>query len=88
MCAKKFQITATSLLQIIDMYKATLTSYGHEQLPHYQSPKSFNSRVDSLLVLMARQVINLTNLVRYFRDRMNLTIFSVRSNKSKSNFSR
>lgn len=63
------QIHPTSFLQIVDMYKATLSSYGHEQLPRYHSAKSFDSRVDSLLVLMARQAICLTNLVRAYIGR-------------------
>lgn len=56
------------------MYKATLASYGQEQLPRYQSARSVDSRLDSLLVLMARQAINLTNFVGTF-DRRSLRLY-------------
>lgn len=45
------------------MYKETLSSFGHELLPRFSSPKPFESRADSLLLLLARQCPNLTNLV-------------------------
>lgn len=58
----KNRITSHQIINIVDMYKFTLTSYGHELLPKYSCPKSFNNRIDSLLVLMARQCPNLTSL--------------------------
>lgn len=48
---------------MVDMYKFTLNSYGHEMLPRFTSSKSFHSRADSLLLLMVRQCPNLTNLI-------------------------
>jgi F-box protein 39 len=56
------QITAERLLPIVDMYKYTLTTYGHELLPEFEIPKTFDERADSLLLLMARQCPNLTSL--------------------------
>ena len=58
----KNQITSEKLIKIVDMYKYTLTSYGHELLPKYTCPKSFDNRIDSSLILMARQCPNLTSL--------------------------
>lgn len=58
----KNQITSEKIIKIVDLYKYTLTTYGHELLPKYSCPKSFNNRIDSLLVLMARQCHNLTSL--------------------------
>lgn len=58
----KNQITSQKLIEIVDSYKYTLTTYGHELLPKYSCPKSFHNRIDSLLVLMARQCPNLTSL--------------------------
>ena len=45
------------------MYKATLTSYGHEMLPRFISPKSFHARADSLLLLLVWQCPNLSSLI-------------------------
>lgn len=58
----KNQITSEKVIRIVDMYKYTLTTYGHELLPKYTCPKSFHNRIDSLLVLMARQAPNLMSL--------------------------
>lgn len=58
-----FQINSAVLLRIVDMYKTTLNSYGHEMLPRFICSKSFHSRADSLLLLMARQCPNITNLI-------------------------
>jgi F-box protein 39 len=58
----KAQISPTRLISIVDMYKYTLTTFGHEMLPDFESPKAFDERIDSLLLLMARQCPNLTNL--------------------------
>lgn len=44
------------------MYKYTLTTYGHELLPEFSTPTSFDDRIDSLLLLMARQCPNITSL--------------------------
>lgn len=44
------------------MYKYTITKFGHELLPEFTSPKSFDDRIDSLLLSMARQCPNLTSL--------------------------
>lgn len=62
-----FQIKPDSFLRMLDMYKVTLASFGYELWPRYYTSKSFHNRVDSLLVLMARQAVNLTNLVNIFR---------------------
>ncbi|CRL05674.1 CLUMA_CG018707, isoform A [Clunio marinus] len=56
------QITSEKIIRIVDLYKYTLTTYGHELLPKYSCPKSFHNRIDSLLVLMARQCPDLTSL--------------------------
>lgn len=58
-----FQINSAVLLRIVDMYRSTLSTYGHETLPRFTCSKSFHSRADSLLLLMVRQCPNLTNLV-------------------------
>ncbi|KAG5674163.1 hypothetical protein PVAND_004147 [Polypedilum vanderplanki] len=58
----KEQITAEKLITIVDMYKYTLSTFGHEMLPTFDSPKAFDERIDSLLILMARQCPNLTSL--------------------------
>jgi F-box protein 39 len=87
----KNRITSEKLINIVDSYKYTLTTFGHELLPKYTCPKSFNNRIDSLLVLMARQCPNLTSLT--IRDKVststllllaktaiNLRFFNVRRN--------
>lgn len=56
------QINADKLIPIIDMYKYTLTTFGHELLPEFVSPEPFDDRIDSLLLLMARQCPNLRSL--------------------------
>lgn len=58
----KSHITSEKIIKIVDSYKYTLTTYGHELLPKYLSQKLFHNRIDSLLVLMARQCPNLTSL--------------------------
>lgn len=64
-----FQIKPDLLLRMVDNYKETLSIYGHELLPKFVSPKSFDNRVDSLMLLLCRQCWNLTTLVmhRYFK---------------------
>lgn len=59
----KTKISPETMLRIIDNYKTTLTSFGHEMLPRFTSSKSFNSRCDSLLVLLARECRQLRRLV-------------------------
>lgn len=49
-------------MPIIDMYKYTLTKFGHELLPEFPSPQSFDDRIDTLILLMARQCPNLSSL--------------------------
>lgn len=73
------------------MYKYTLTNFGHELLPKYICPRSFHNRVDSLLLLMARQCPNLTSLtirekvststlLLLAKTAINLRFFNVRRN--------
>lgn len=50
-------------MQIIDMYSTTLAVYGHEILPRFQIPKTFQHRPDSMLLLMVRQCPRLNTLV-------------------------
>lgn len=54
---------SSKVLEILDLYKSTLSIYGYETLPRFSSPKSFSSRIDSLLVLMARACPQLRFLV-------------------------
>ena len=61
----KTQITSEKMLSFVDNYRYTLTVFGHELLPKFTSPKSFHSRVDSLLLLMVRSCPNLGILVRF-----------------------
>lgn len=58
----KNRITSEKIIQIVDMYKFTLTTFGHELLPRYICPKPFYSRIDTFLLMMARQCSNLTSL--------------------------
>lgn len=87
----KNRITSDKIIQIVDMYKLTLTTFGHELLPKYIFPRSFNNRIDSLLVLMARQCYNLTSLtirekvstatlLLLAKTAINLRFFNVRRN--------
>lgn len=89
--SSKNQITTDKIIQIVDMYKHTLTTFGHELLPKYHCPKSFNHRIDSLLVLMTRQCFNLTSLtirekvstatlLLLAKTAVNLRFFNVRKN--------
>lgn len=50
----KTKITPDLTVRIVDNYKKTLAIFGHELLPRFVSPKSFHSRVDSLLLLLVR----------------------------------
>ena len=87
----KNRITSEKIIKIVDMYKYTLTSYGHELMPKYTCPKSFHNRIDSLLVFMARQAPNLTSLtirekvstatlLILAKSAINLRFFNVRRN--------
>lgn len=87
----KNRITSEKVIQIVDMYKYTLTNFGHELLPKYICPRSFHNRVDSLLLLMARQCPNLTSLtirekvstatlLLLAKTAINLRFFNVRRN--------
>lgn len=87
----KNRIKPDQIIHTIDMYKHTLTSFGHELLPKYICPRPFNSRIDSLLVLMARQCFNLTSitirekvstatLLLLAKTAINLRFFNVRRN--------
>jgi F-box protein 39 len=87
----KNRITSEKIIQIVDMYKYTLTTFGHELLPKYLCPTSFHNRIDSLLVLMARQCPNLTSLtirekvstatlLLLAKTAINLRFFNVRRN--------
>lgn len=61
----KTQISSERMLNLVDNYRYTLTVFGHELLPKFTSPKSFHSRVDSLLLLMVRSCPNLGILVSF-----------------------
>lgn len=87
----KNRITSEKVMQIVDMYKYTLTTFGHELLPKYICPKAFDNRIDSLLVLMCRQCPNLTSLtirekaststlLLLAKAAINLRFFNVRRN--------
>lgn len=89
--ASKNQIKSEKVIEIIDMYKYTLSTYGHELLPKFSCAKSFHNRIDGSLVLMARHCVNLVCLA--IRERIstatllliactaaNLRVFHVRRN--------
>lgn len=67
--AAKSAITTDKIVAIVDMYKYTLTNFGHELLPDtthnlaLNDVNDFQNRVDHLLVLMARNCTNLTTLM-------------------------
>ncbi|XP_055920996.1 F-box only protein 39 [Eupeodes corollae] len=61
--APKTKIKPDLLIRMVDHYKGTLTTYGHELLPKFVSPKSFDNRVDSLILLLCRQSYNLETLI-------------------------
>lgn len=67
--APKCRITTDKIVSIVDMYKYTLTNFGHELLQDVTDNASandandFQNRVDHLLVLMARNCMNLTTLM-------------------------
>lgn len=60
--SRDYQITAEKLIPTVEMYKYTLTKYGHEMLPEFSLPQSFDDRIDTLMLMMARQCPNLTSL--------------------------
>lgn len=87
----KIHVTSEKIMTIVDLYKFTLTTFGHELLPKYLSQKSFHNRIDSLLVLMARQCPNLISLtirekvstatlLLLAKTAINLRFFNVRRN--------
>lgn len=87
----KERMSTEKLVKIVDMYKYTLTTYGHELLPRFTCPKSFHNRIDSMLLLLARQCPNLTTLairervstatvLLVARTAVNLRFFYVRRN--------
>lgn len=87
----KNRITSEKIIKIVDMYKYTLTCYGHELIPKYTCPKSFHNRIDSFLVLMAQQASNLNSLtirekvstatlLLLAKSAINLKFFNVRRN--------
>ncbi|XP_037953732.1 F-box only protein 39-like [Teleopsis dalmanni] len=59
----KTRIKTCVLMRIVDQYKNTLSTYGHEMLPRYHTPKPFINRTDSLILLLCRQCFNLTTLL-------------------------
>lgn len=65
--APKSIITTDKIVSIVDMYKYTLTKFGHELLQETidsaNDANDFQNRVDHLLVLMARNCMNLTTLM-------------------------
>lgn len=67
--AQKSTITTEKIVAIVDMYKYTLMNFGHELLPDttgnlmVNDANDFQNRVDHLLVLMARNCMNLTTLM-------------------------
>jgi F-box protein 39 len=60
--SRDYQVTAEKLIPIVEKYKYTLTKYGHELMPEFPSPQSFDDRIDTLMLMMARQCPNLTSL--------------------------
>lgn len=65
--APKSTITTDKIVSIVDLYKYTLTNFGHELLQdttdNSAAATDFQNRVDHLLVLMARNCMNLTSLM-------------------------
>lgn len=53
---------ANDIIKIIDLYKYTISTYGHESVPDFNSSLEFDERIDNLLILMARQCPNLRKL--------------------------
>ncbi|XP_067628767.1 F-box only protein 39 [Eurosta solidaginis] len=58
----KSKIKPDFILRMVDHYRTRLGVYGHEMLPRFTSPKQFHNRIDSLMMLMARQCFNLNTL--------------------------
>jgi len=49
------RVTESQILQIVEWYKSDLEVFGHLLLPRYKMPKAFDDRIDSLLIMLARQ---------------------------------
>ncbi|XP_018027591.1 uncharacterized protein LOC108682857 isoform X1 [Hyalella azteca] len=85
------KITTTQMLQVVEYYKGDLEVFAHKRLPRFYMPRSFHDRVDSSLLLLARQCPYIHTLV--IRERIstatvlllahtakNLHLFYVRRN--------
>ena len=51
------------MLQIVEYYKGDLELFAHKRLPRFHMPKSFHDRVDSSLLMLARQCPYIHTLV-------------------------
>lgn len=58
-----WQLQEDVIMRAIDLYKDNLKVFGHITLPRYYQPKSFNERMDHLLVMLCRQCTKLHTLV-------------------------
>uniref|UniRef100_A0A6A7FS53 F-box/LRR-repeat protein 21 n=1 Tax=Hirondellea gigas TaxID=1518452 RepID=A0A6A7FS53_9CRUS len=85
------RITTTQMLQVVEYYRGDLEMFAYKKLPRFYMPRSFHDRVDSSLLLLARQCPYLHTLV--VRERIststvlllahtakNLHLFHVRRN--------
>lgn len=96
--APKSTITTDKIVSIVDLYKYTLTNFGHELFQDTtensaaNDTNDFQNRVDHLLVLMARNCMNLTTLMiresvstctllMLAKAAVNLRVFHVRKSK-------
>lgn len=57
------QVTTSSILTVVELYKGDLQLYAHKKLPRFHMERSFEERADSALVLLCRQCPNLRTLV-------------------------
>lgn len=68
------QVKTDFVLRMVDHYKNKLSVYGHETLPRFTSPKPFHNRIDSLMLLIARQCFNLHTLVSF--EHLHIALYS------------
>lgn len=57
------RISTTQMMQVVEYYKSDLEVFAYKRLPRFYMPNSFHDRVDSSLLLMARQCPYLHTLV-------------------------
>ncbi|CAG0924760.1 unnamed protein product [Notodromas monacha] len=57
------RISPWGLMTVVENYSQTLRAFGHVGAPHFQSPKKFSERFDSMLVLLCRSCRQLETLV-------------------------